>query len=67
MLICEKWLLFFRYGYSDGDTALMQLTFRTGLGLKRENSDIAGIGFSRGKPSNGSLREQFTSEFFYGF
>ncbi len=45
----------------------MQSTFSTGLGLKRENSDVAGVGFSWGKPSDGALREQFTSEVFYRF
>ena len=63
--ICEKWLPFFRYGYSDGDAALMQTTFSTGLGLQRENRDVAGIGLSWGKPADGALRDQFTSELFY--
>ncbi len=63
----EKWLPFFRFGYSDGDAALMQTTFSTGIGLKRENNDVAGVGVSWGKPSAGSLRDQFTSEAFYRF
>jgi porin len=65
--ICERWLPFFRFGYSDGDAALMQTTFSTGIGLRRENNDVAGIGVSWGKPADGTLREQFTSEFFYRF
>ena len=65
--ICEKWLPFFRFGYSDGDAALMQTTFSTGLGLQRENRDVAGLGLSWGRPSDGALRDQFTSEFFYRF
>ncbi|MGI9474469.1 MAG: carbohydrate porin, partial [Rubripirellula sp.] len=65
--IREKWLPFFRFGYSDGDAALMQTTFSTGLGLRRENNDVAGIGFSFGKPAADTLRNQFTSEWFYRF
>ena len=63
----EKWLPFFRFGYSDGDAALMQTTFSTGLGLRRENNDVAGLGLSFGKPADGTLQDQFTSEAFYRF
>ena len=63
----EKWLPFFRFGYSDGDAALMQTTFSTGLGLKRKNQDVAGVGLSWGQPADGMLRDQFTSEAFYRF
>jgi len=49
-----------------GGEALMQTTFSTGLGLQRENRDVAGIGLCWGKPSDGNLRDQFTSELFYG-
>ena len=45
----------------------MQTTFSTGLGLKRENNDVAGVGVSWGAPADGSLRDQFTSELFYRF
>jgi porin len=45
----------------------MQTTFSTGLGLQRENRDVAGIGLSWGKPADGTLRNQFTSELFYRF
>jgi porin len=65
--VCDTWLPFFRFGYSDGDAALMQTTFSTGLGLKRENNDVAGVGVSWGAPADGSLRDQFTSELFYRF
>ena len=65
--VCDKWLPFFRFGYSDGDAALLQTVFSTGLGLQRENRDVAGIGFSWGKPADGTLRDQFTSEAFYRF
>ncbi len=63
----EKWLPFFRFGYSDGDAALMQTIFSTGLGLRRKNNDVTGLGISFGKPADGTLRDQFTSEWFYRF
>ncbi len=65
--ICDQWLPFFRFGYSHGDAALMQTTFSTGIGLQRENKDVAGVGLSWGAPADGTLRDQFTSEFFYRF
>jgi porin len=65
--LCDKWLPFFRCGFSDGDAALMQTTFSTGIGLQRENRDVAGIGLSWGSPADGTLRDQFTSELFYRF
>ena len=65
--ICDKYLPFIRFGYSDGDAALMQTTFSTGLGLQRENRDVAGFGVSWGAPAEGTLRDQFTSEAFYRF
>ena len=34
----DKWLPFFRFGYADGDAALMQTTFSTGLGCQRKKS-----------------------------
>ena len=63
----EKWLPFFRCGYSDGDAALMETSCSTGIGLLRENRDVAGVGVSWGRPATPGLREQFTSELFYRF
>jgi porin len=65
--IDESWLPFFRFGYSDGDAALLQTVFSTGFGYKRKNNDVAGLGLSWGKPADGTLRDQFTSEAFYRF
>ena len=45
----------------------MQMTLSTGIGLRRKNNDVAGIGLSWGKPTGGTLRRQFTSEAFYRF
>lgn len=64
---CDKWLPFFRFGYADGDASLMQTTFSTGLGYALENRDVMGIAMSWGQPADNSLRDQFTSEFFYRF
>lgn len=63
----ESWLPFFRFGYSEGDAALLQTVISTGLGFRRRNSDVAGFGLSWGKPADGSLKDQFTSEAFYRF
>ena len=65
--IDEKWLPFFRFGYSDGDIALLQTVFSTGIGLRRQNNDVAGLGLSWGKPSDNNARSQFTTECFYRF
>jgi porin len=65
--VCDRWLPFFRFGYSDGDAALMETTFSTGVGLRRPNNDVAGIGVSWGRPSSGPVESQFTSEAFYRF
>ena len=65
--LCEKWLPYFRFGYSDGDAGLMQTIFSTGIGVRRENNDVTGIGISFGKPADGTLRDQFTSEWFHRF
>lgn len=65
--VCDKWLPFFRAGYSDGGAALMQATVSTGLGYQRENRDVAAFGFSWGKPATGALRDQYTLETFYRF
>lgn len=61
----DKWLPFLRFGYADGDASLMQTTLSTGIGLRRTNNDVAGIGISFGKPADGTLRDQFSSEGFY--
>ena len=63
----ESWLPFFRFGYSDGDAALLQTVISTGLGYRRGNNDVAGVGISWGKPAENELRDQFSSEVFYRF
>ena len=63
----DKWLPFFRFGYSDGDAALLQTVFSTGLGLHAQKPGRRGNRIQLGKPSDGTLRDQFTSEAFYRF
>ena len=65
--VCDKYLPFFRFGYADGDAALMQTTFSTGIGVQRGNRDVSGVGLSWGSPADGSLSDQFTSEAFHRF
>ncbi len=36
-------------------------------GLRRENNDVTAFGISFGKPADGTLRDQFTSEWYYRF
>ena len=45
----------------------MQTSFSTGLGYQKENRNVAGVGLSWGKPADGALKDQFTSEMFYRF
>jgi porin len=61
----DKWLPFARYGYADGEAALMQNTFSAGIGLQCKNRDVFGTGISWGKPANSNMSDQFTSEIFY--
>jgi len=63
--INEKWLPFVRAGWSRGPAAAMKRTLAGGLGLRRENKDVVGIGIAWGDPSIAELREQKTGEIFY--
>ena len=65
--IDDRYLPFFRFGYSAGDAALLQTTFSTGIGWQRENRDVAGVGVNWGSPADGTLRDQWTGEVFYRF
>jgi len=62
----DKWIPFFRAGYSDTDAALMQGTVSIGIGYHiKEHRDLLGAGISWGKPSANDLEDQYTAEFFY--
>ena len=61
----ERWLPFFRAGYSDGAAAPLKASLATGLGIRRANTDVFGVGIGWGRPSLGHLRDQYTAEMFY--
>jgi porin len=61
----ERWLPFFRAGYSNGAAAPLKASLATGLGIKWANSDVFGVGIGWGRPSLGHLRDQYTAEMFY--
>ena len=63
--INDKWLPFIRGGWSSGTAAPMKRTISAGIGLRRNNNDVVGIGISWGKPSVSGLRNQTTGEVFY--
>lgn len=63
--IKDKWLPFIRGGWSSGTAAPMKRTISGGIGLRRENKDVVGIGISWGEPSVSGLRNQTTGEVFY--
>ncbi len=63
--INDKWLPFIRGGWSKGTAAAMKKSLAGGLGFRRDNKDVVGIGIAWGEPSDSTLRDQTTAEFFY--
>jgi len=63
----EKFIPFFRAGWSEGDAPLMNKTATIGLIHRFHNSDLIGLGFNWGDPSNSALRDQYWNELFYRF
>lgn len=63
----EKFMPFVRAGWSDGDAPLMNKTATVGLIHRFFRSDLFGIGFNWGDPSDDALRDQYSSELFYRF
>jgi len=62
----EDWMLFGRVGWSEGLAPLMQKTATLGfIHQTNKHSDLFGLGVNWGDPSNETLREQTTTEFFY--
>ena len=61
----ERWLPFIRAGYSEGGAAALKTSLAAGLGMRRANTDVFGIGVGWGRPSLGQLRDQYTAEMFY--
>lgn len=63
----EKWMPFFRAGWSDGEAPLMNGTVTLG-GMRRvHRRDLLGLGFNWGDPSDDVLRDQYSTELFYRF
>jgi len=52
---------------SDGAAPLMNKTATAGLIHRFHKSDLVGLGFNWGDPSNDTLRDQYSSELFYRF
>jgi len=63
----EKWMLFFRAGWSDGIAPLMNETITGGVLRRVHKRDLLGLGFNWGDPSDDMLRDQYSTEVFYRF
>ena len=68
--INDRWLPFFRAGYSDGGGALLARSLSAGFGyFSRAKDDVLGVGFNWGQPSKetygSGLDDQYTAEVFY--
>ena len=61
----EKWMTFFRAGWSDGAAPLMNATSTIGFMRRYQKRDLMGLGFNWGDPSNDDLRDQYSTELFY--
>ncbi len=61
---------FFRYSYADGGGTAIRQTVSVGAGIEEafgQNSDLIGLGFSWGEPTNRALKDQYVFEAFYRF
>ena len=63
----QKFMPFFRIGWSDGDAPLMNKTATVGFTHRFHKSDLMGFGFNWGDPSDNALRDQYSTELFYRF
>jgi len=64
----EEWMPFFRAGWSQGNTPLYNRSVTVGVIKKFSfRSDLVGIGYNWGDPSNDALRDQTTIEAFWRF
>ena len=61
----EKWLPFFRAGWSEGEAAPLQANISGGLGVYLKSHDVVALGLNWGKPSSDGLRDEYTMELFY--
>ncbi len=63
----EKWMVFFRGGWSEGGAPLMNSTATAGAMRRVHKRDLLGLGFNWGDPSDDALRDQYSTELFYRF
>jgi porin len=64
--IGDKWMPFFRAGWSDGEAPLLNGVVSAGIGRYfGKSKDLAGLGVSWGDPADDDLDGQWTSELFY--
>ncbi len=60
------WMPFFRAGWSDGDTPLMNETATLGLlHYRADRPDLIGFAVNWGNPADDALDDQYTAELFY--
>ena len=68
MAPCVSRVPFFRYAYAHCGLNDVRQNISFGAGLEEpfgQNSDLIGLGFSWGQPSDSALRDQYTFETFY--
>ena len=63
----EKWMTFFRAGWSDGLAPLFNKNLTLGFIRRFHRRDLLGLGVNWGEPSVDTLRDQYTAELFYRF
>ena len=64
----DRWMPFFRAGWSEGEVALLEATAMLGLGYSmREEGDLVALGLNWGRPPNDDSEDQFIGELFYRF
>ncbi|MEH6611610.1 MAG: carbohydrate porin [Halioglobus sp.] len=62
----QRWMLFARGGWADGDAALYEESYTLGFMRKyRRNSDLLGLAVNWGQPPQDDLDAQSTGELFY--
>jgi porin len=61
----EKWLPFFRAGWSNGDASSLEAHVSGGLGVYLKSHDVVALGLNWGKPSSDGQRDEYTMELFY--
>ncbi|MCZ6788172.1 MAG: carbohydrate porin, partial [Planctomycetota bacterium] len=66
--IDDKWMPFFRAGWSEDGGALLQASVTGGAGFYfKKNRDVLAFALGWGKPTDNALRDQYTAEIFYRF